>query len=89
MRVEGMTPMDTEAPTVNRMNELPDRTKEFLSKLDEDDIDTLEDAMKFYATVRTMGHVVKWLAITVLAIIVGIASLYENSLKIWGWLFHR
>ncbi|SCD25500.1 hypothetical protein [Brucella inopinata] len=81
-----VTPMDNEARTVNRMGELPDRTKEFLSKLDEDDIDNLEDAMKFYATVRTMGHVVKWLAITVLAIIVGIASLYENTLKIWGWL---
>lgn len=88
MRVEGMTPMDKEAPTVNRMVELPDRTKDFLSKLDEDDIDNLEDAIKFYATVRTMGHVMKWLAITILAVIVGIASLYENSLKIWGW-FHK
>ncbi len=75
MRVEGMMPMDTEAPTVNRMNELPGRTKDFLSKLGEDDIDNLEDAIKFYATVRTMGHFVNWLAITVLAIIVGIASL--------------
>ncbi len=88
MWVEGMTPMDNEAPTVNRMVELPERTKDFLSKLDEDDIDNLEYAIKFYATVRTMGHVVKWLAITVLVIIVGIASLYENTLKIWGW-FHK
>lgn len=39
-----MTPMDNEARTVNRMGELPERTKEFLSKLDEDDIETLEDA---------------------------------------------
>ncbi|OEI84425.1 MULTISPECIES: hypothetical protein [Brucella] len=84
----GMTPMDTQAQIVNRMNDLPERTKEFLSKLDEDDIENLEDAMRFYATVRTMGQVMKWLAITILAIIAGIASLYENSLKIWGWL-HR
>lgn len=83
-----MTPMDTQAQIVNRMNDLPERTKEFLSKLDEDDIENLEDAMRFYATVRTMGQVMKWLAITILAIIAGIASLYENSLKIWGWL-HR
>ncbi|QGA58815.1 hypothetical protein GRI33_00955 [Brucella sp. BO3] len=80
--------MDTQAQIVNRMNDLPERTKEFLSKLDEDDIENLEDAMRFYATVRTMGQVMKWLAITILAIIAGIASLYENSLKIWGWL-HR
>ncbi|MCV9909691.1 hypothetical protein OIV19_18995 [Brucella sp. HL-2] len=26
--------------------------------------------------------------LTILAVIVGIASLYENSLKIWGW-FHK
>ncbi len=83
-----MTPMDNEAPTANRLVELPERTKEFLSKLDEDDIDNLEDAMKFYATVRTMGHVVKWLAISVLAIIMFITSMYENGLKIWGY-FHK
>lgn len=83
-----MTTTDTRAETANRMNELPERTKEFLSKLDEDDIDNLEDAMKFYATVRTMGHVMKWLAITILAMIAGIVSLYENSLKIWEW-FHK
>lgn len=80
--------MDEEAQTVERMIELPTRTKDFLSKLDEDDIDNLEDAIKFYATVRTMGRVFKWMAITILAVIVGIASLYENSLKIWGW-FHK
>ncbi|WP_043062298.1 hypothetical protein [Brucella anthropi] len=81
-----VTTTDPHAQTVNRMNDLPERTKEFLSRLDQDDIDNLEDAMKFYATVRTMGHVMKWLAITILAMIAGIASLYENSLKIWGWL---
>lgn len=80
--------MNIEAPTAHRMVELPERTKEFLSKLDEDDIDNLEDAIKFYATVKTLGHVFKWMAITLLAMIVGIASLYENSLKIWGW-FHK
>jgi len=83
-----MTPMDNEVPTAHKMVELPERTKSFLSKLDDDDIDNLEDAINFYATVRTMGHVMKWLAITILAVIVGIASLYENSLKIWGW-FHK
>ena len=67
---------------------LPERTKEFLSKLDEDDIDNLEDAMKFFATVRTMDPVIKWLPITILAMRAGIVSLYENSLKIWEW-FHK
>ena len=80
--------MDNEAVTAHRMVELPKRTKEFLSKLDEDDIDNLEDAIKFYATVKTLGHVFKGMAITLLAMIVGIASLCENSLKIWGW-FHK
>ena len=74
--------MDNEAVTAHRMVELPERTKEFLSKLDEDDIDNLEDAIKFYVTVKTLGHVFKWMAITLLVMIVGIASLYENSLKI-------
>ncbi|WP_273794279.1 hypothetical protein [Brucella intermedia] len=81
-----VTTTNAQTQTANRLNELPERTKEFLSKLDEDDIDNLEDAMKFYATVRTMGHVMKWFAITILAMIAGIVSLYENSLKIWEWL---
>lgn len=51
--------MDNEAVTAHRMVELPERTKEFLSKLDEDDIDNLEDAIKLYATVKTLGHVFK------------------------------
>lgn len=54
-----VTPMDNEAVTAHRMVELPERTKEFLSKLDEDDIDNLEDAIKLYATVKTLGHVFK------------------------------
>lgn len=77
--------MDTDAVTVNRMNELPDRTKEFLSKLDDDDIETLEDAMQFYTTVRTLGRVGKWAVLTMLAIIIGVVSLYENVLKMMSW----
>lgn len=84
-----MSPMDTEANTVERMTELPPRTKEFLSKLDEDDIETLEDAMQFYATVRTLGRVGKWTVLTVLAIIVGFVSLYENLMKMAGWWVHK
>ncbi|MDL2334272.1 hypothetical protein [Brucella inopinata] len=83
-----VTPMDNEARTVNRMGELPERTKEFLSKLDEDDIETLEDAMQFYSTVRTLGRVGKWTVLSILAVIVGVVSLYENLLKMWGW-FHK
>jgi hypothetical protein len=86
--VEGMTPMDSEAPTVNRMIELPDHTKEFLSKLDDKDISNLEGVMNLWETLQTLGRVGKWVAITVLAIIVGIASLYENTLKLWGY-FHK
>ncbi len=86
--MEGMTPMDHEATTVNRMNELPDRTKEFLSKLDDRDIDNLEGVMTLWATLQTLGRVGKWAAISVLAIIVGIVSLYENIVKIVFW-FHK
>ncbi|MBN9047007.1 MAG: hypothetical protein J0H18_15265 [Rhizobiales bacterium] len=80
--------MDHEAQIARRMAELPERTQEFLSKLDDDDIDNLEDAIKFYATVRTLGQLGKWLAITVLALIMGVVSLYENILKMWLW-FHK
>lgn len=84
-----MMPMDNDAPTANRLVELPERTKEFLSKLDDDDIETLEDAMQFYATVRTLGRVGKWTVMTILAIIVGFVSLYENLMKMAGWWVHK
>lgn len=84
-----MMPMDNDAPTANRLVELPERTKAFLSKLDDDDIETLEDAMQFYATVRTLGRVGKWAVLTILAIIVGFVSLYENVMKMAGWWVHK
>ena len=72
--------MDNEAPAAHKMVELTERTKLFLSKFDDDDINNLVDAIQSYATVRTMRCVVKWTAITVLAAIVGIVSLYEGRL---------
>ncbi|MBO1041398.1 hypothetical protein [Brucella pituitosa] len=66
------------------MVELPGPPNDFLCKPDEDDIDNPEYAIKFYATERSMEHVLKQMAITILAVIVGIVSLYENTLKIWA-----
>lgn len=83
-----VTPMDSEAPTANRMGELPEKTKQFLSKMDDDDVEVLEDLIKIYSLARSMGHLVKWLCVTILAIVLGFASLYENGLKLWSW-FHK
>lgn len=64
--------------------ELPPKTQEFLQKLDEEDIEKIQRALKVYETVETLGWAVKWLAITSLAFFVFLTQLKDHITK----LFH-
>ncbi|PJO50043.1 hypothetical protein CWE02_05690 [Brucella pituitosa] len=60
------------------MVELPGPPNDFPCKPNDDDIYNLEYAIKFYATERSMEHVLKQMAITILAVIVAIRKHSED-----------
>lgn len=78
--------MDPNATPANRFNELPTETQEFLSQLREEDIELLKDGLNLVRSSRTIGRFMRWLILGFLGLIVGTVTLYENVLKMWGWV---
>lgn len=71
--------------SANRFNELPEETQKFLSRLDENDIKLLEEGLVMVRSTLTIGRFMKWVVLCVLAVVVGMVSLYDNVVKIVGW----
>lgn len=70
----------------HRFNELSDETQEFLSKLREDDIETLKDGLRLVIAMRTVGRFMKLMIVAVVSTFIGIVMLYENILKVFNWI---
>jgi hypothetical protein len=77
--------MDEQQPTANRLAELPDETREFLSNLSKDDIEALRTGLPIFKRVIGFGQVAKWLAIAALSLLAGIVLLGESIVKILSW----
>lgn len=77
--------MDENAAPVNRMAELPEETREFLSQLREDDIKTLKDGVRLVNAIQTVGSFMKWLIVGLLGFVVGVVMLGESIAKIVAW----
>ena len=77
--------MDTEAPVADRMIELPEETREFLSQLREEDIDLMKHGLDLIRSLRTIGRFMRWVILAVLAVLIGVVSLYENTMKMLAW----
>lgn len=71
-----------------RFNELSAETQEFLRQLREDDIELLKDGLDLVRSTRTIGRFMRWMILGFLGLVVGTVTLYENILKMWGWI-HR
>lgn len=68
-----------------RFDDLPERTKEFLTNLRDDEIDTLTDGIRLVNAVRTVGTFIKWVIIGLLGILSGIVMFGETLIKIASW----
>jgi len=77
--------MDENARPVDRMVELPEETREFLSQLREDDIRTLKDGLRLVTATMIVGKFVKWVIVGILGIAVGIVMFGESVAKIAAW----
>lgn len=69
-----------------RFEDLPDRTKEFLSNLRDDEIDTMNDGIRLVSAMRTVAVFFKWLLVGVGGMILGTVMLGESIVKIAAWL---
>ena len=68
-----------------RFDDLPERTKDFLSNLRDDEIDTLNDGIRLVGAIRTVGTFAKWVIVGIIGIFAGIVMLGESIQKIALW----
>lgn len=72
-------------PVAERLAELPEETREFLSNLSTDDIEALKTGLPIWKRIMGFGQVAKWLAIAALSLLAGIVLLGESIVKILSW----
>lgn len=81
----------------NRLAELSEDTREWLATLRDDELETLKaivelpaadvrDGFKLARDLRTVGQFMRWVIITMVSIFIATVMLYENILKVIGWL---
>jgi hypothetical protein len=69
----------------NRFDDLPPKTKKFLSNLRDDEIDTLNDGIRLINSAMTVGKFMKWVIVGLLGLFVGVVMFGESVSKIAGW----
>lgn len=65
--------------------DLPEHTKEFLTKLRPEEIKELEEILILFRSMETVSKFMKWVLITIVAIFITIVSLGEGLLKMMKW----
>lgn len=74
------------ARPVNAMTELPPKTREFLARLSEEDLDTLDEGVKLVNAMRRVGRVMRWVIVGVAGTFLGAVLLWEAVLKVIGYV---
>jgi hypothetical protein len=70
----------------HKFDDLPTRTKDFLSNLRDDEIDTLNDGIRLVGAIRTVGVFMKWVIVGLIGILAGFVMVGESIAKIAAWL---
>lgn len=68
-----------------RFDDLPEKTKAFLSNLRDDEVDTISDGIRLVNSIKTVGTFIKWMIIGVLGIVSGIVMFAESIGKFLAW----
>lgn len=76
---------DDIVPPVNRLAELPEETREFLSGLSHEDIATIKNGLPVIRMIIGFGKVTKWIAITTLGLAVGVVMAWDALVRIASW----
>lgn len=89
--------MDENVKQARRFDELDPRIKELLSRLEPENVETLKyissipkdelrAMMKMWRDLNANIRFVRWALLALAAIFLGTVALYENFLKVVGWL---
>lgn len=77
--------MNREALPADRLAELPEETRQFLSSLSKEDVKTLETGLPILRAILGFAKVTKWLIVGLLGILAGVVLLGESVVKILDW----
>lgn len=77
--------MNPTAQPADRLAELPEETRQFLSSLSKEDVKTLETGLPILRAVLGFAKVTKWLIVLVIGVLGGVVLLGESVLKILAW----
>ncbi len=75
----------TDDQPANRMSELPEETKKFLSQLSPQDIETFKNGLPIIRAIVGFSKVTRWLAIAALSLLAAAVLLGESVIKILAW----
>jgi hypothetical protein len=89
--------IDMADQTPRRLEELPQDTRDWIADLRPDELQTLQavvelpaddvrQAFKMVHDLQTVGRFTKWLVITFIGIFLGTVVLYENIIKVIGYI---
>lgn len=79
----------THGDPVERFTELPERTRAFLSRLDDDEVSVLESFVSTLAALNRVGRLGKWLLLSAVTGIILAVALWEAIDKARLWVFGR
>jgi hypothetical protein len=74
-----------EHSSAEKFVDLPEHTKEFLTKLRPEEIKELEEILVLFRSMETVSRFMKWMLITIVACFVTVVSLGESFLKMTKW----
>ena len=69
----------------DRFAHLPEPTRKWLEQLRADDIEEINEAVRFIRSIKAWGWITKWMVGVFLAIFLGIVAFGEGIQKLLGW----
>ena len=71
---------------VQRYAELSKPVRDWLEKQSKEDLQILDEAIRFYGATKTVGQFWKWLVMTLFAIFIAFATMGEKVVEFVRWL---
>lgn len=81
--LEGMTPEMIEAQ--NTFVRRPEKVRNWLLNLDEQDIDVLERIKESYRNATVISRFLKWIGVTMFLVFMGMAGAFEKIMLLIRW----
>lgn len=79
----------THEDPADRFAELPERTRAFLSRLDDHEVETLENFVLTLSAFGRVGRLGRWFVVVLFTFIIGAVALWEALEKLKLWMFGR